>query len=228
MTHLSADSSHPSSTHPSHDSFKDSAHDSPNNAAYDSTPSHPPQKNPVVMYQPTEDDNPKLSPQEAQKKYRRSVIFLILIILGIAVSVGMGIRRNRAYRDHHTQVLLENVQGFFTAIASYAQGKSDQTYPAYYINAADPAAEGFLEKVKGSLSPSADPAMGRGGAGSEDIIIEELQWADKNDLADEVTLIIGFDSTWAALFPNGEKGLVFRYIGGRWSYCPSSSQKTES
>lgn len=184
-----------------------------------------PAKIPVVMYQPGADDPPKLSPQEAKKKYRRSVFFLLLIILGITVSVGMGIRRNRAYRDRHSQILLGNVQNFFTALASYAQGKSEQTYPAYYVNGADPAAEGFLGKVKDTLNPTADPAIGRGEAGSEGVLIQELQWADKNDLADEVTLVIHFDSTWAALFPHGEKGLVFRYIGGRWSYCPSASSK---
>ncbi len=177
----------------------------------------------VVMYQPGEDDPPMLSPKEAKKKYRRSVIFLILIIIGIGVSVGMGIRRNRAYRNRHTEVLLSNVQSFFSALSSYAQGKADKTYPSYYVNGADPAAEGFLGKVKECLNPSANPAMGRGEAGSEGIIIEELQWADKNDLADEVTLIIRFDSTWAALFPHGAEGLAFRYIGGRWSYCPSVS-----
>lgn len=189
----------------------------------DSPVADAPAKVSVVMYQPGEDDPPTLSPKEAKKKYRRSVIFLILIILGITVSVGMGIRRNRAYRSRHTEVLLGNVQSFFTALSSYAQGKSDQTYPSYYVNGADPAAEEFLGQVKESLNPSANPAVGRGEAGSEGIMIEELQWADKNDLADEVTLIIHFDSTWAALFPHGAEGLTFRYIGGHWSYCPSAS-----
>lgn len=224
MTHRSPDPS-PANPSASDGPAKDiSSEDTPSEELLDqdSPVADAPAKVSVVMYRPGEDDPPTLSPKEAKKKYRRSVIFLILIILGITVSVGMGIRRNRAYRNRHTQVLLGNVQNFFTALSSYAQGKSDQTYPSYYVNGADPAAAGFLGKVTESLDPKANPAMGRGEAGSEGIIIEEIQWADQNDLADEVTLIIHFESTWTTLFPNGAEGLTFRYIGGRWSYCPSA------